>query len=127
MTATYTTPYRITPAVLLAIEESALASDQESDHQSDQVMRLIRALRISQRSASDLMAELGLLPPAYVPQELPAPGPDGGADRNDPTLPAACPQPEIPPDSVGHATVEQRGLRASHAAVMDMDRGDGPT
>jgi Fic family protein len=47
-------------AILRAIEESALASDQESDHQSDQVMRLIRALRKSQRSASDLMAELGL-------------------------------------------------------------------
>ena len=47
-------------AILRAIEESALASDQESDYQSDQVMRLIRALRISQRSASDLMTELGL-------------------------------------------------------------------
>jgi Fic family protein len=46
--------------VLRAIEESALASDQESDHQSDQVMRLIRALQKSQRSASDLMAELEL-------------------------------------------------------------------
>ncbi len=47
-------------AILRAIEELALASDQESDYQSDQVMRLIRALRKSQRSASDLMTELGL-------------------------------------------------------------------
>ena len=47
-------------AILRAIEESSLTSDQESDHQSDQVMRLIRALRKSQRSASDLMADLGL-------------------------------------------------------------------
>jgi Fic family protein len=47
-------------AIFRAIEESTLASDQESDHQSDQVMRLIRALRKSQRSASDLMADLGL-------------------------------------------------------------------
>jgi len=47
-------------AILRAIEESAFASDQESDHQSDQVVRLIRALRKSQRSASDLMAELEL-------------------------------------------------------------------
>jgi Fic family protein len=50
----------ILSAILRAIEESALASDQESDHQSDQVMCLIRALRKSQRSASDLMTELGL-------------------------------------------------------------------
>jgi Fic family protein len=47
-------------AILRAIEESVLASDQESDHQSDQVMRLLRALRNSQRSASDLMTELRL-------------------------------------------------------------------
>lgn len=47
-------------AILKAIEESALASDQETDHQSDQVRRLIRALRKSPRSASDLMTELGL-------------------------------------------------------------------
>ena len=47
-------------AILQAIEESTLVSDQESDHQSDQVMRLLRALRKSQRSASDLMTELGL-------------------------------------------------------------------
>ena len=37
-------------------DESRLATDQESD----QVMRLLRALRKSQRSASDLMAELRL-------------------------------------------------------------------
>ena len=47
-------------AILQAIEESALASDQESDYQSDQVMRLLLALRKSQRSATDLMTELGL-------------------------------------------------------------------
>lgn len=47
-------------AILRAIEESAPISDQESDHQSDQVMRLLFALRKSQRSATDLMAELGL-------------------------------------------------------------------
>ena len=47
-------------AILQAIEESTLASDQESDHQSDQVMRLLLALRKSQRSATDLMTELGL-------------------------------------------------------------------
>jgi len=46
--------------ILWAIEESTLMSDQESDHQSDQVMRLLRALRKSQRSTSDLMTELGL-------------------------------------------------------------------
>jgi len=40
MTATYTPPYRITPAILRVIEASALANDQETDHQSDQVMRL---------------------------------------------------------------------------------------
>lgn len=42
------------------IQEVRNASDQESDYQSDQVMRLLRALRKSQRSASDLMSELGL-------------------------------------------------------------------
>jgi len=47
-------------AILRAIEEAALQSDQESDYQSDQVMRLLRALRKSQRSTSDLMIELGL-------------------------------------------------------------------
>jgi cell filamentation protein, protein adenylyltransferase len=47
-------------AILRAIEEAALTSDQESDHQSDKVMRLLRALRKSQRSTSDLMIELGL-------------------------------------------------------------------
>lgn len=47
-------------AILQAIEESALASDQESDYQSDQVMRLLLALRKSQRSATNLMTELGL-------------------------------------------------------------------
>ena len=47
-------------AILQAIEESALGSDQVSDHQSDQVIRLLRVLRKSQRSASDIMTELGL-------------------------------------------------------------------
>ena len=47
-------------AILRAIEESTLMSDQESDYQSDQVMRLLRALRKSQQSTSDLMSELGL-------------------------------------------------------------------
>lgn len=47
-------------AILHAIEEAALGSDQDSDHQSDQVIRLLRVLRKSQRSASDIMAELGL-------------------------------------------------------------------
>jgi hypothetical protein len=47
-------------AILRAIEESTLMSDQVSDYQSDQVMRLLRALRKSHRSTSDLMAELGL-------------------------------------------------------------------
>jgi Fic family protein len=47
-------------AILRAIEESALMSDQVSDHQSDQVMRLIIAIGLSQRSASDLMIKLGL-------------------------------------------------------------------
>ena len=47
-------------AIQRAIEESALMSDQESDHQSDQVMRLLLALRKSQRSAVELMTELGL-------------------------------------------------------------------
>jgi len=47
-------------AIMRAIEESVLKSDQESDYQSDQVMRLLRILRKSQRSASDLMTELGL-------------------------------------------------------------------
>lgn len=47
-------------AILQAIEESTFGSDQVSVHQSDQVMRLLRALQRSQRSASDLMAELGL-------------------------------------------------------------------
>jgi Fic family protein len=48
-------------AILRGIEESTLLSDQESDYQSDQVMRLLRALRKSQRSTSDLMIELGLV------------------------------------------------------------------
>jgi Fic family protein len=47
-------------AILTAIEESGLESDQVSDYQSDQVMRLVEALGKSVRSASDLMAELGL-------------------------------------------------------------------
>jgi Fic family protein len=47
-------------AIQRAIEESVLMSDQESDHQSDQVMRLLLALRKMQRSAVDLMTELGL-------------------------------------------------------------------
>ena len=47
-------------AILRAIEEAALLSDQESDHQSDQVMRLLRTLQKSQRSTSDLMIELRL-------------------------------------------------------------------
>jgi Fic family protein len=47
-------------AILQTIEESTLESDQVSDHQSDQVMRLLRTLGRSQRSASDLMTELGL-------------------------------------------------------------------
>jgi hypothetical protein len=44
-------------AILTAIEESGLGSDQVSDYQSDQVTRLIEALGKSVRSASDLMAE----------------------------------------------------------------------
>lgn len=47
-------------AILRTIEESILVSDQVSDHQSDQVMRLLRALDKGQRSASDIMAELRL-------------------------------------------------------------------
>jgi Fic family protein len=47
-------------AILQAVQESDLGSDQVSVHQSDQVMRLVRALGRGQRSASDLMAELGL-------------------------------------------------------------------
>ena len=47
-------------AILQAIEEAAQGSDQESDYHSDQVIRLLRILRKSQRSASDIMAELGL-------------------------------------------------------------------
>jgi Fic family protein len=47
-------------AILQAIEESTTGSDQVSVHQSDQVMRLVRALSRGQRSAADLMAELGL-------------------------------------------------------------------
>ncbi|MEN6317183.1 MAG: Fic family protein [Syntrophaceae bacterium] len=47
-------------AILQAIEESAHMSDQVSDHQSDQVMRLLRTLRKSQRSAADIMTKLGL-------------------------------------------------------------------
>lgn len=47
-------------AILQAIEEAAQGSDQESDYQSDQVIRLLRVLRKSPRSASDIMAELGL-------------------------------------------------------------------
>jgi Fic family protein len=47
-------------AILQAIQESDLGSDQVTDQQSDQVMRLLRALGSSPRSASDLMAELGL-------------------------------------------------------------------
>jgi hypothetical protein len=47
-------------AILQVIGEAALGSDQECDYQSDQVIRLLRILRKSQRSASDIMAELGL-------------------------------------------------------------------
>jgi Fic family protein len=47
-------------AILQAIEEAAQGSDQESDYHSDQVIRLLRVLRKSLRSASDIMAELGL-------------------------------------------------------------------
>jgi Fic family protein len=47
-------------AILQTVEESTFASDQVSDQQSDQVMRLLRALGRSPRSASDLMAEMGL-------------------------------------------------------------------
>ena len=47
-------------AILQAIEEAALGSDQDSDYQSDQVIRLLRVLKKSQKSASDIMAELGL-------------------------------------------------------------------
>jgi hypothetical protein len=47
-------------AILQAIQESDLGSDQVTDQQSDQVMRLLRALGRSPRSASDLMDELGL-------------------------------------------------------------------
>jgi Fic family protein len=47
-------------AILRVIEEASPGTDQVSDHQSDQVMRLLRALRGSPRSASDLMAEFGL-------------------------------------------------------------------
>ncbi|MBA4418154.1 MAG: cell filamentation protein Fic [Syntrophus sp. (in: bacteria)] len=47
-------------AVLQAIEESTLESDQVTVHQSDQVIRLLHALGQAQRSASDLMAKLGL-------------------------------------------------------------------
>jgi len=47
-------------AILRTIEESALLSDQESDYQSDQVLRLLLILKKSQRSAADLMTELGL-------------------------------------------------------------------
>jgi hypothetical protein len=47
-------------AILQAVIESGLAGDQETDHQSDQVMRLIRALRTSPRSAGALMTELAL-------------------------------------------------------------------
>jgi Fic family protein len=47
-------------AILQAIRESDLGSDQVTDQQSDQVMRLLTALGRSPRSASDLMTELGL-------------------------------------------------------------------
>ena len=47
-------------AILQTIEELAIGSDQVSDHQSDQVIRLLRVLRKSQRSASDIMTELRL-------------------------------------------------------------------
>jgi len=47
-------------AILRAIEEATLLSDQEGDYQNDQVMRLLHALRKSHRSAFDLMTELGL-------------------------------------------------------------------
>jgi Fic family protein len=47
-------------AILQAIEESTTGSDQVSDHQSDQVMRLLHTLGRTQRSASNLMADLGL-------------------------------------------------------------------
>jgi len=48
-------------AIQQAIEETIPLSDQESDYQSDQVIRLLKALRKSQRSALDLMRELGLV------------------------------------------------------------------
>jgi hypothetical protein len=48
-------------AILKAIEESGLESGQVSDYQSDQVMLLLKAVGKSVRSASDLMAGLGLM------------------------------------------------------------------
>ena len=67
-------PYRIISAILRCVEQigealgdlrahsdQTLMGDQESDYQSDQVMRLLQALRKSQRSASDLMNELKLV------------------------------------------------------------------
>ena len=47
-------------AILQAIAEATFTSDQGIDHQSDQVIRLLHALRKAKRSASDVMAELGL-------------------------------------------------------------------
>jgi hypothetical protein len=47
-------------AILQAIEETTFAKDQVIDHQSDQVIRLLHALRKAKHSASDIMAELGL-------------------------------------------------------------------
>ncbi len=46
--------------MLKAILQTIGESDQESDYQSDQVIRLLSVLRKSIRSASDIMAELGL-------------------------------------------------------------------
>jgi Fic family protein len=48
-------------AILQTIEETTFTSDQVIDHQSDQVIRLLHALRNAKRSASDIMAELGLV------------------------------------------------------------------
>lgn len=47
-------------AILQAIEEATFTSDQGIDHQSDQVIRLLQALRKARRSAADVMTELGL-------------------------------------------------------------------
>ena len=47
-------------AILQTIEETTFTSDQVIDHQSDQVISLLNALRKGKRSASDIMVELGL-------------------------------------------------------------------